>query len=218
MPIATNKGGDSPPVPAAVHQGVCYQVIDIGTQPALSNFPARRKVKIIWELPHERKDFKSKDGLATIELPRSISKDYTLSTDKKATLRKDLESWRGRPFTEEEIKAFDVATVIGANCQISVVHKKSADGTKTYANVGAIMPLAKGMTRLQPENKTLVYDIPAEGPITFPADLPEWIQNQIKNSEEYVDRANGHTPHREEPTEDEKANLGPLMTNEECPF
>lgn len=216
MPKATNNGGDFTPVPAGVHHAVCYQVLDIGTQPAFGNFPARRKVMIVWELPHEKIMVKAKDGSA-IEMPRAISKDYTLSTDKKANLRKDLESWRGRPFTAEEATAFEVGNLIGANCQLSVVHKPSADGSKIYANVNALMPLAKGMVKLNPENPTLVFDLPPEGPITFPAGIPEWIQNKIKNCEEYVDRVN---PHRREKTEAEMANLVPGGTgaDEDVPF
>ena len=203
MPIAKASGGDFTPVPAGVQHAVCYQVIDIGTQPAFGNFPPRRKVKIVWELPNEKIMVKAKSGDGAIEMPRSISKDYTLSTDSKANLRKDLEAWRGKPFTPDEAAGFEVGKLIGANCQLLVVQKPSKDGSKIYANVGAVMPLAKGMTRIAPENPTLVWDIPEEGTITFPADMPEWIQNQIKNSEEYVDRVN---PHRRQPTDAELAN------------
>jgi hypothetical protein len=215
MPIASSNTGNFSPVPEGVQHAICYSVIDIGTQPSFGNFPARRKVKIVWELPNEKIEVKSKDGHGTVQMPRAISKDYTLSTDRKANLRHDLESWRGKPFTADEIKAFDVGTIIGANCQLSVVHKPSADGTKIYANIAAIMPLAKGMVKLSPENKTLVYDIPSDGPIAFPVDMPEWIQNQIKNSEEFVDRANGH---KKGPTDAQMANLDPAANPDNTPF
>lgn len=213
MPKATSSANTYVPVPAGVHHAICYQVIDIGTQPQVGNFPARRKVKIVWELPHERFEFKDKDG-SSIELPRCISKDYTLSTDKKANLRKELESWRGRPFTEDEVKGFEVGSIVGANCQLNVVHKRSADGTKTYANVNGVMPLAKGSSKLAPENLTMVYDIAKEGPITFPESMPEWMQNQIKNSDQYIERQN---PHRKGPTEAQMANQDASI-DEDVPF
>jgi hypothetical protein len=212
MPKATNKGSDYAPTPAGVHHAVCYAVIDIGTQPAFGSFPARRKVMIIWELPDERFEI-IKDG-SSMSVARAINKEYTLSTDKKSNLRKDLIAWRGRDFTEDEAAEFDVAKLIGANCQLSVVHKPSADGSKIYANVGSIMPLAKGAKKLAPENPTLVYDLPTEPPVEFPAGMPEWIQNKIKNSEEYVDLVNPHR--RKEPTEAEMANQGNV--NEDVPF
>jgi hypothetical protein len=213
MPTATNKRTDQKPIPAGVQHSVCYQVIDIGTQPALGNFPARRKVMIVWELPNERIEI-TRDG-KTVVMPRTISRDYTLSTDKKANLRKDLESWRGRAFTAEEITAFDVGKLIGANCLLNVVHKPSADGTKMYANVAGIMPLPKGTVRITPENPTLVWDIPKDGPITFPDGMPEWVQNKIKNSEEYV--ASVNPERRQQPTDDQMANVsnGP---DEDVPF
>lgn len=215
MPKATSKsGGDFSPVSAGVHHAVCYQVIDIGTQPQTGNFVAHRKVMIAWELPFERIEY-IKDG-KQVNLPRVISRDYTLSTDKKANLRKDLESWRGRPFTAEEISEFETAKLIGANCQICVVHKPSNDGKKVYANVSAIMPISKGTEKKNPENPTMIFDLPATGPINFPEGMYEWIQNKIKNSEEYIDRTNG-APSRPDPSDEELQNksTGP---DEDVPF
>ena len=212
MPKAT-QGPRTPPVPAGVHHGICYQVIDIGTQPQAGNFPARRKVKICWELPHERIDVQV-NGVPR-NLPRAVSKDYTLSTDKKANLRHDLEAWRGRPFTQEEVDSFEVGNVIGANCQLNVVHKPSADGSKVYANVATIMPLPKGADRMKPENPTLLYDIPESLPVTFPEGMPEWIQNQIKNSDEYRDLLNPQP--QKGPTDDQMANIT-KEPQEDVPF
>ena len=186
MPKATKS--NYVPTPAGVHHAVCYAAIDIGTQPAFGRFPARRKVMLIWELPEERIEV-TVNGAPTM-LPRSISKEYTLSTGAKSNLRKDLASWRGRDFTPEEIEEFEVGKVVGANCQVCVVHKPSADGSRIYANVQSIMPLPKGVQKLTPENPALVFDIPREGPISFPDIMPEWIVNKIKNSEQYADRQN----------------------------
>lgn len=213
MPTAKSNGSDFEPIPAGVQHAVCFQVIDLGTQPSFNNFPARRKVKIVWELPNEKIEVRAKDG-SSIDMPRAISKDYTLSTDKKANLRKDLQSWRGRDFTEQEAEAFDVSRLIGANCQIQVVHKPSKDGTRIYANVGGVMSLPKGAPKLQPENPTLVFDLPEAGDIKFPDGLPEWIQNQIKNSEEYQDRIN---PHRR-PSGPEMAKQTSTPIEEDVPF
>lgn len=211
MPIA-NQAPQHAPVPAGVQHAVCYQVIDIGTQPQQGNFPSRRKVMIVWELPNERTEF-TKDG-HSIEMPRAISRDYTLSTDKKANLRKDLEAWRGRAFNEDEAKSFEVGNLIGANCQLNVIHKKSTDGTRTYANVGGIMPLAKDTVKLTPENPTLVFDLPKQGPVEFPLTMPEWIQNKIKNSDEYHDLIN---PRASEPSEAQNANLS-TVDDGDVPF
>jgi hypothetical protein len=78
--------------------------------------------------------------------PFELAPLYTASLHEKAKLRKDLESWRGRAFTPEELKGFDLEKLIGANCQIQVVHAKV--GEKVYANVAAIVPLSKNQPKL----------------------------------------------------------------------
>jgi hypothetical protein len=78
--------------------------------------------------------------------PFSCSKKYTASLNEKATLRHDLESWRGRAFTQEELKGFDLEKVIGVNAQVMVMHN-TKDG-KTYANVATVTPLGKGQAKI----------------------------------------------------------------------
>ncbi len=214
MPKATSKGGDFTPVSAGIHHAVCYAVIDLGTQPSQMYSPSR-KVLICWELPHERGDFKNQATGHTENLPRAISKEYTLSTGSKANLRKDCESWRGRAFTQQEADEFETAVLVGHNCQLNVAHKPSRDGTKTYANVISVVPLPKGASKLKPENPTMVWDLPKSGPITFPPTMPEWIQTKIKGSEEYAESVN---PHRQEhPKQDNQADQN-NEPDEDVPF
>jgi hypothetical protein len=146
----------------------------------------------MFELPHVRGEF-TIDG-KTVDRARVISESYTLSTDKKSNLRKHLAAWRGKDFTEDEAKVFDVAKVCGAMALLSITHKPSRDGSKTYANITAIMKPMAGTERIKSENPAIIYDIPEEGTIGFPEGLPEWIVNRIKTSDEYVARNNPHSP------------------------
>ena len=41
--------------------------------------------------------------------------------------------------------SFSLSSFAQKPALISVVHRKSKDGTKTYANIGAVMPLPEGM-------------------------------------------------------------------------
>jgi hypothetical protein len=133
MKVNAGNNKNSDPVPAGVHHAVCYAVIDLGTQdPGNPQFRASRKVMILWELPHETID--TQDG----PKPRIISSEYTASIGKKATLRSVLESWRGKPFTADELNGFDLKNILGANCQLNIVHKQGkADPSKTYARAEA---------------------------------------------------------------------------------
>jgi hypothetical protein len=49
-----------------------------------------------------------------------IAKQFTLSLNEKANLRADLASWRGRDFTPEEIRGFDLKNILGHWAMISV--------------------------------------------------------------------------------------------------
>lgn len=191
MPImASDKGGgeDFAPIPAGMHHGVCYAVIDLGTQPSYNpKFPARRKVVFIFEIPAQRIEIE-KDGIKK-NLPRATSAIYTNSLSAKSNLRPDLESWRGKAFTEEELKAFDLEKVCGANALLNMVHEHK--GEKTYSNISTINPLMKGTGKLAAENPLLRFSLdsfPAGSPIVFPVGMPEWIKIKIMDSDEYIAR------------------------------
>jgi len=214
MPVASAKGGsDFQPVPAGIHHAVCYAVIDLGTQPSTNPaFKAARKVLLIFELPEERGDFE-KDG-KTENKPRVISKEYTLSIGTKANLRRDLESWRGRPFTKEEAAGFEVGVLVGVNCQLNITHKEASNGN-TYANITAIVPLGKTTPKLKPENPTVKWDMPNSGLITIPTNVPEWIQKKIENSEEYQEQLHPQARPASQIRNDESMQAFPTDTSED---
>lgn len=174
MPIA-KEGSNFTPMPPGTHQARCFAVIDLGTQHS-EMFADSYKVMIMWETPHERITIDKE------ERPMTIHKEYSLSLGKKSNLRKHLETWRGRPFTKEELEGFEVANVIGAPCLLSVVHKQSANGN-TYANIEAVSAVPKGMEVLALFHKTAKYDL-ADGENKVYKALPEWIQKKILASEE----------------------------------
>lgn len=140
MPIIATAGDSKSftPAPVGAHQAVCVDVIDKGIVEVTyaGKTKKQHKVSLCWQIDELRDDGKR----------FLVYKRYTLSLNEKATLRKDLESWRGKAFTRDEEMGFDVESVIGANCLLSVQHNHVAD--KTYANVVAVMPIAKGMTKI----------------------------------------------------------------------
>lgn len=196
---AKDTGGATlAPVPAGLTHAICYSVIDLGMQPSRSpQYPDRHKVMFIWEIPDERIDVE-KDGVKQ-NLPRVISAEYTLSLSSKGNLRPMLESWRNKAFTEEELEGFDLKNVLGANCYINVVHKRTVtkDGEpRTYANVSSVNPLPKGVERKQPENPKCFFSFEEYQRGQDLPDAPEWIINKIKQSAEWKnlhDQSDGHT-------------------------
>lgn len=208
-------GGDFELLPAGMHHGVNYAVIDIGTQPQHDpKYPKRRKVIFIWELPKERITI-TKDGVEK-NLPRAISREFTLSLSKKSNLRPALESWRGRGFTEAELDGWDVSKVAGANCLLNVVHEKNTKGDKTYANVAGINPLMKDMVKLKPENPivTFALDEFLKSKLqTIPLAIPEWIATRIMQSDEWLAHQGGA-----QPSHTEADRSAPASEDEDVPF
>jgi hypothetical protein len=127
--------------PAGMHLARCYQIIDLGTQKSeyMGQPKILHKISISWEL-HCTTDsgeaVKMKDGR-----PFAIFKNYTLSWADKANLRLDLQSWRGKPFSQEEMRRFDLKNVLGAWCMLNVIDKPSHDGSKIYSNINGVTPV-----------------------------------------------------------------------------
>ncbi len=140
------------PAPAGVHAAVCVDEVDLGELPNRFQPDADpvRTVRLVWQIAEAM----PKDGK-----PYLIKKDYRASLHEKAALRKDLESWRGRPFTFDELVGFDLENIIGAPCMMNIVHKQGSKGG-TFANIAAIMPLPKGMVKLDPRDYIRVKDRP----------------------------------------------------------
>ena len=79
---------------------------------------------------------KMKDGR-----PFAIFKNYTLSWSEKANLRLDLQSWRGKPFTQEEMQRFDLKNVLGAWCMLNIIERPGKNDNKMYTNVDGVTPV-----------------------------------------------------------------------------
>lgn len=168
-------GGDFKSVPSGSHIAVCNLVADLGLQPGSAAYPApKHKVYIRFEVQAERVDYE-KDG-KKFNLPAVIGQAFTASMHEKSNLRKQLEGWRGRKFTDDEASNFDVSTILGKGCMLSVI--ENVVGDKVYSNIAAISGLPKGMPAQTAENDLLYY---AEDDTASLKSLPEWIQEKIAN-------------------------------------
>lgn len=140
MPIIATGGSGTTfkPAPAGVHTAVCCDVVDMGLLEVTyaGQTKKQHKVRLVWQIEELMDDGK----------PFIVQKRYTLSLHEKSNLRLDLQSWRGRAFTDDELRGFDLEKLIGINCMLNVVHTQKAG--ETYANVTAVMPLKKGMPQI----------------------------------------------------------------------
>ena len=133
--IAKATGGSFVPAPAGAHAAVCVDVVDLGMLEVSfgGKTSHKHKIRIVWQISEVMSDNR----------PFIVQKRYTLSLHQKASLRKDLESWRGKQFSPEELEGFDVEKLLGIPCLLNVI-QESKDGD-TYSNVTSIMRLPKGM-------------------------------------------------------------------------
>ncbi|HKZ74731.1 MAG TPA: hypothetical protein VJ011_11745, partial [Steroidobacteraceae bacterium] len=159
-----------------VHTAVCNMVVDCGVQPG-GRFHPRHQVYIRWEVPGERIEWTDRDGRGH-EGPMNIGKFYTASLSERAALRRDLESWRGKPFTRDELSGFNLFRILGTACQVTVAHNES--NGETYANVTGVMALPKGAPRPQAENALIKYS--PEEPAQFD-DLPLWLREKVLSAD-----------------------------------
>lgn len=176
-PKATG-GQDFELTPAGTHAAICYRLIDLGTQKQVFGSDTKNihKILISWELP---------DELMTDGRPFTIHSRYTLSLHEKAKLRADLESWRGRAFTEAELEGFDLENLLGKGCLVNVVHTEN--NGKTYANIRALTPLPKGMrVPATTENPLVSFSLQDPDWAAFEA-LSDGLQTTIKKSPEYAE-------------------------------
>jgi|ERR1051325_17953 hypothetical protein len=133
---------------AGLYPAVCVDVVDEGYKP--TQFGDKHKVRFVFQI-----DEQTSKGYR-----HTVSSWFNLSMHENSSLRKFLEAWRGRPFTDQEINqppGFDLESVIGKPCTLNIVHNES--NGKTYANVGSIAQHSSKFGQpIQPENYIRVED------------------------------------------------------------
>lgn len=182
----SGEGGDFTPAPSGTQVGRCFQIIDLGTHYNEMFGNTRRQVYIGFELPNELHEFKDKDGNEK-KAPFTVGKFYTMSLNEKANLRHDLESWRAKPFTDEELKGFNPKNIMGVPCMLSVVHKEK--NGKVKANITAISKMVKGMECPEQFNDPVYFSLDDYSEDDF-LTLSKGFQEMIKRSEEWQKKEN----------------------------
>jgi len=174
--IASDTGGgrDFEPVSEGGHAAICDMMVDLGMQDG-GQYDDKHKVYIRFQVPDHRVQYE-KDG-QDYDLPGVVGVTMTLSLSEKANLRPFLESWRGKKFTAEEIRGFDITTVAGKPAYLNIIHedKQRQGKTVTYANIASIMPIPKGMPKPTIEGEVIIHDDENDRY----DDLPKWLQTKL---------------------------------------
>jgi len=195
--IAKESGGSSTftPVPQGMHLARCYRVVDLGTQKSEYLGTVKHLPKVMLQFEVHGEDESGKPMVTSKGEPMTISKNFTLSLAEKATLRKDLQTWRGRDFTADELRGFELKNVLGAWAMVSVV-KATGNNGKEYTNIQAILsvpPQIKKAGRPEGHNALGIFSI-EEPDMTMFETFSDGLKSKIEGSPEWQDRNGNSAP------------------------
>ena len=173
----TKSGGGFRP-DIGIHNVICCQVIDLGTH------NTEWEGKVTGKAPMINYTFEFVD----IELEHDGEKYHPMwgireqkSLGKKANMKKFLEGWRGKQFTDEEKKNFDWGAPLGKAC--CLVIGPNTKGNPKLTAIAATKAKLKGTRELHD------FWIEDEPDFEFPEWMPPWMQTLIGESYEYSGRA-----------------------------
>ena len=174
--------------PAGTHIARCYKMIHVGERDYEYQGEPKKKnsLWVYFELPNELAVFNPEKG----EEPYSVNIEYNHVPYETAKIMKHINSWRGKALSPQEIDDFDVSTLLGQPCMITIVHNTSAANGKTYANIAAISGLPKGKNIPQ-----FLQEIMKQ--------TPEWNEKMDEN----VDHAIQSIPNNPEAIETDRTDL-----------
>ena len=149
------------PLPTGTYDAVCFAIAAIGPVRNQRYGKVENKVYLGFQVEH--------DG----EM-HDIWTRQTQSIGTKATLGKMLLSWRGKDFTPEELREFQLVNILGVPALL-IVEQRTSNSDKVYSNVKDILPPKK---KIQAE-ETWAFD--SDDPTKTNYDkLPKFIQNEIE--------------------------------------
>ena len=104
-----------------IYHATCFRMVDLGTQDNTykGETNKRLQVRLDFEIT-EALDPDTNQVLMADGRPFGVGKEYTASLFESANLRKDLESWRGKSFTQEELDSLELTDFLGCTVKIEV--------------------------------------------------------------------------------------------------
>lgn len=175
--VASDNGGiEIPKLEGGVYRSISSAMVDLGLQKSEKFKTTQRKFILIWTIQGEEVEINGE------KQARQISKEYSFSLNEKSTLRKDLQSWRGKVFTDEELRGFNLLNVLNVACQLQIVLDEK--NGKQYNNIAGIMSLPKG-TIISPLDDVYYFDIENMETWSNWGRITKWIQERIKKAENF---------------------------------
>lgn len=137
------------------------------------------KIRITWEFPEETKVFKEGEDAK----PLVHSQEYTFSMGKKSNLRPIVEGIIGTTLNDEEAYNFNLNSIMGLPCLVSIKHGKTKTGA-SYAKVASTSKPLKGQVIKEAFNPITILTFSKWNEAYFQT-LPQFIKEKIQKSDEY---------------------------------
>ena len=125
----------------------CIRVVDTGTHMSSFGKPSR-KCMLTWEVDEMMEDGK----------PFVVQQDYTASFADTAHLGKAISSWFNKEFTEEEKMEFDLFSLVGETCLVTISESEGKNG-KIYQNIKTVTEKPDAYPIFDQVNESFVFSI-----------------------------------------------------------
>jgi hypothetical protein len=164
--IARQQDTSFVPAPVGTYAATCVDVEDLGMQP--NHFKPGEQVhniRLCWQIAERMPDGR----------PYLASRLYRLSLHPQSALRQHIDTWNGA-LTPAQLQGFDVETLIGRSCLVSIIHNVKPDG-RVFANVDTVLALPKGMAAPAPDGsyvRKCNRPLPS-APRSYLPDAPSWV-------------------------------------------
>ena len=191
LTIKSSGEGNFIQVPTGMHLARCYRIVDLGTQKTEYMGQVRYLPKVMLQFEIHSENDKGEPLQTTEGKPLILSKTYTASNSERSNLIKDLQTWRGKEFSESERKQASIIAVIGQWGMINVV--ETENNGRTYTNISSINPVPAAIKKNglpQAVNPEVIFNLDDFNEEIFNS-FSEGIQNKIKQSTEWSQIGSG---------------------------
>lgn len=188
MSLVAKTGGSSSnfiPVPTGMHLARCYRIIDLGTQESTYMGNVKQLHKAMFQFEVHSEDAQGNPTVTSKGDPMTVSKNFTVTLADKASLRKDLQTWRGKDFTKEELDGFELKNVLGHWAMLSVV--ETQNNGNTYTNIATINPVPASIKKNglpEGKNELKIFSIDDPDMELFES-FSDNLKNKIRQSPEW---------------------------------
>jgi len=149
----------------------CTHVVDLGTQDG--PYGVKKQIYLWFELVNEGIDSQRNF---------TVGRFYTQSLNRKAALRSDLEGWRGKSFTSDELAAFNLAEFAKTPCQVIIGHYQKDDVVR--AEIKGISPMPQGASVPAAKAPFFSFDMDSRDKGALD-ELPDWLRDIVLRAQEW---------------------------------